>query len=404
MGVVKVLGLPADRGRWLLIPLGLLVMLALGSVYAWSLFRAPLERELGLNATESLLPFTFGLVFYSAFMPITGLYLPRLGTRRATALGGLLVGVGYLLASGATTGGALVLAYGAIAGTGIGVAYGVPLLVMSRWFPDRRGLAMGLTVVGFGLSPLVTAPLANHWLTLYTVRPTLRLFGLVLMGVILALAPALKLPPPEWRPPTLGVETVGETPAPSPPLLQNRLFYGLWICYAIGTLVGLSAIGISSSVGQETIALDATAAARSVSLFALCNGGSRPLFGWLSDRWPPHRVATLSYGLMLVACFLMANAQAGQVMTYRLAFGLFWFCLGGWLATAPTLTVRFFAPERYAQNYGLVFTAYGTGALLGTLATGRLRDVFGSYQYVFYGMALLAIAGIVTAWTLLRSR
>ncbi len=402
MKQVKVWGWPARQGRWLLIPLGLLVLLGLGSVYSWSLFRDPLAQELGLNATESLLPFTFGLVFYSAFMPITGFALPWLGTRRATVLGGGLVGLGYLLASRATDVWGLVVAYGAIAGTGIGVAYGVPLLVVSRWFPERRGLALGLTVVGFGLSPLITAPLANHWLSLYTVRPTLRLFGIVLMGLILAVAPTLKLPPPDWQPPTRPAVTVEGARAASVPLLRSRSFYGLWICYAIGTWVGLSAIGISSSVGQETIALDAAAAARSVSLFALCNGGSRPLFGWLSDRWQPHHVATLSYGLMLVACLLMVKAQAGQVTTYLLAFGLFWFCLGGWLATAPTLTVRFFAPDRYAQNYGLVFTAYGVGALLGTLATGRLRDIFGSYQSVFYGMALLAIVGITVAWTLLR--
>jgi MFS family permease len=124
---VKVLGWPALQGRWLLIPLGLLVLLGLGSVYAWSLFRDPLAQELGLNATESLLPFTFGLLFYSAFMPITGFGLPRLGTRRATVLGGLLVGLGYILAGWATDVWRLVLACGAIAGTGIGVAYGVPL-------------------------------------------------------------------------------------------------------------------------------------------------------------------------------------------------------------------------------------------------------------------------------------
>ena len=98
----------------------------------------------------------------------------------------------------------------------------------------------------------------------------------------------------------------------------------------------------------------------------------------------------------------MANAGSGQVATYIIAFCLFWFCLGGWLAMAPTITLRFFDPERYAQNYGIVFSAYGVGALIGTLVTGRIRDLFGSYNYVFYLMALFAIVGIVVACAMLK--
>jgi MFS family permease len=98
----------------------------------------------------------------------------------------------------------------------------------------------------------------------------------------------------------------------------------------------------------------------------------------------------------------MANAQTGQVGTYLIAFCLFWFCLGGWLAMAPTITLRFFNPDQYAQNYGIVFTAYGVGALVGTLVTGHIRDFLGTYNYVFYPMALLAIIGIILALLLLK--
>jgi MFS family permease len=169
------------------------------------------------------------------------------------------------------------------------------------------------------------------------------------------------------------------------------------MCYTIGTFVGLSAIGISSPVAEEIIQIDPALAASSISLFALFNGVSRPLFGWLSDRFSPRYVAITSYVLILIACVLMVNAGEGQVATYLIAFCLFWFCLGGWLAIAPTTTLRFFNPDNYAQNYGIVFTAYGVGALLGTLIAGRIRDWFGSYTYAFYPMGLLAIFGIIIA-------
>lgn len=400
---LRIFGLPAERGRWLLIPLGMGVLLCLGSVYSWSIFRTPLENELNISATASLLPYTVVLVFYSTLMPITGAYISRLGTRLVTAIGGLVVGLGYVLSSFATHIGMLTVTYGVIAGTGVGIAYGVPMVVVSRWFPDRQGLAVGMTIVGFGLSPLVTAPLANHLIDAYTVRPTLRLLGVLFTVIIVGIAIALKLPPRGWHPRRYQSAT-GSTKTHSypPSLFKSQSFYGLWICYAIGTLIGLSAIGISGPVGEEIIQIKPELAASSVALFALFNGLSRPLFGWLCDRIKPHYVAIASYGLVLVASLMMLSARQGQVLTYLIAFCLFWFCLGGWLAMAPTITLRFFNPDHYAQNYGTVFTAYGVGALIGTLATGQIRDWWGTYVYVFYPMALLAIAGIVVASLMLK--
>lgn len=400
---VMILGQPADKGRWFLIPFGMIILLCLGSVYSWSIFRTPLQSELGISATESLLPYTFALVFYAVMMPIAGFYIPRIGTSLTTAIGGMVVGLGYILSSFATQVGTLIFTYGVIAGTGVGIVYGIPIFVISQWFPDKKGLAVGLTIVGFGLSPLITAPLANQLIEAYTVRSTLRILGIAFTVIILAISLVMKLPPKNWHPQqNITNSKVTSTPTYSRPLLKSRSFYGLWICYAIATLIGLSAIGISSSVGEEIININPTMAARSVSLFALFNGVSRPLFGWLSDRFKPHYVAVFSYVLILIACVLMMNAQTGQVATYLTAFCLFWFCLGGWLAMAPTITLRFFNPDQYAQNYGIVFTAYGVGALIGTLVTGNIRDVFGAYNYIFYPMALLAIIGIVIACVLLK--
>lgn len=403
---LTVLGLPAEQGRWLLLPLGMMVLLCLGSVYSWSIFRRPLEVELGISATESLLPYTLALVFYAAVMPIAGFFIPRVGTRLMTALGGMVVGLGYILSSFATQIGMIVFTYGVIAGTGVGMAYGVPMVVAARWFPDKKGLAVGLTIIGFGLSPLIMAPLNNYLIGLYGVQPTLRLLGMAFAVIILAIAIALKLPPPNWHPQHYAAATARTRDTTYPPsMLKSRSFYGLWICYAIGTLIGLSAIGISSPVGEEIIQIDSGLAASSVALFALFNGLSRPLFGWLSDRFKPRYIAIGSYALILVACVLMLNAQQGQVVTYSVAFCLFWFCLGGWLALAPTTTLRFFDPDHYAQNYGIVFTAYGVGALIGTLVTGQIRDWLGTYTYAFYPMAVLAIVGILLAhFTLRRDR
>jgi MFS family permease len=139
-----------------------------------------------------------------------------------------------------------------------------------------------------------------------------------------------------------------------------------------------------------------------VSLFAVFNGVGRPLFGWLTDRIRPQNAAIVSYVLILIASIMMINASEGQILTYLVAFSLFWLSLGGWLAIAPTATLSLFKPENYAKNYGIVFTAYGVGALLGTLVAGQIRDIFGTYTYAFYATAALAIVGIIIAEFMLK--
>ncbi len=401
---LKLFGLPAEQGRWILIALGMLLLLCLGTVYSWSIFRKPLETLLDLGATESLLPYTFVLLFYSALMSVTGFYVDRLGTRRVTMIGGAILGIGYILSSFATNISMLIFTYGILVGTGVGIAYGIPMVIAARWFPDKKGLAVGLTIVGFGLSPVVTAPLAKVLINVYGVQQTLLIFGIAFTVIILSIATMLKLPPKGWQPQgwQIASQNTVSNNSPQPRLFQTRSFYGLWICYAIGTLVGLSAIGISSPVAQEIIKMNPNLAASSVSLFALFNGLSRPLFGWLTDRFSPRYVAVGSYTLIIIATILMMNAQEGQVATYLTAFCLFWFCLGGWLALAPAATLTLFSPENYARNYGIVFTAYGIGAVLGTLTAGRIRDIFGSYTYAFYPMALLAVIGIFVAIATLK--
>ena len=415
----RLLGLPASQGRWLLIPLGITAMLCLGTVYSWSIFRKPLEGELGLGATASLLPFTVALVCFAAVMPLAGRWISRGRGQQVAVAGALVVGLGYLLASAASSLTGLVLAYGVIAGCGVGLAYGVPLAVVASWFPERKGLAVGLTVTGFGLSPLITAPLAQQLISALGTRPTLRLFGLGFLAILLACALLLQpapAAPPAARPARSsgGARSAAPSgrpaghPLPSQPQashpLRSRSFFGLWLSYAIGALAGLTAVGIASSVGTELIGIQPALAAASVSLFAVFNGLSRPLFGWLCDRWRPARVAMLADGLILVGSLLMLRAGSGDVATYLVAFCLFWSALGGWLAIAPATTLRFFPAERYAEIYGLVFTAYGIGALVGTVATGQLRDWFGSYTVAFGLLAGLAGVGILLSGVLLQGR
>lgn len=406
MSSVKLFGLPAEKGRWLLIPLGIVVLLCLGTAYSWSIFRKPIEESLQIGATDSLLPFTVLLVVFSILMPITGFYIEQWGPRRITAVGTLIMGLGYTASGFVNSISLLTLTYGLIAGFGVGVTYGVPLAVTAKWFPDKRGLAVGTTVIGFGLSPLVTAPLARNLISQNAPdgwKPTLILMGIAFTLIMLAISTTMKYPPAGWQPAGWNPPANFNTNSGNrTPMLQTRTFYGLWLCFILGTFVGLAAIGIASSVAQEIIKLDATTAAWSVSLFAVFNGLGRPFFGWVADRFSPKQAAIACYTLVIIASIMMLSASEGTIATYLVAFCLITFSLGGWMAIAPTSTLVLFRQEDYAKNYGIVFTAFGMGALLGTFTVGRLRDLLGSYNAFFYVTVVLAIAGIFLAVFMLK--
>lgn len=403
---ITLFGLPAEKGRWLIIPLGIIILLCLGTVYSWSIFRTSLETQLKITATESLLPFTVLLVVFSILMPITGFYINKFSAKTITMVGGIITGIGYIL-SGLISSNilTLVITYGVIAGAGVGIAYGMPIAVTARWFPDKKGLAVGLTVIGFGLSPLVTVPIAKTLIEKQGVFPTFLIFGIAFTIIIAGLSLFLEMPPKDWKPKNWQPNiTLTNNNNNQENILQSSNFYSLWFCYIIGTFVGLSAIGISKQVGQEIINLDQEIATMTVSIFAIFNGIGRPLFGWITDKVKPKNSAIISYVIIIIASILMLNAGEGQIFNYIVAFSLFWLCLGGWLAIAPTITLTLFAPENYAKNYGIVFTAYGVGALFGTIIAGQIKDSFDSYTNYFYITGGLAILGIILAVFTLKNK
>ena len=393
----------AATKRWIFIPIGILIFMCLGTVYSWSVFRKPIEESLAINATQSGLPYMFFLFFYAVLMPIAGGFIDKYSPKLITIIGGLVVALGWFLSGFVGSIEILTITYGVIAGAGVGITYGVPIAVAAKWYPDKKGLAVGLTLLGFGLSPFLTAPLANYFVTAYGPLQTFKILGLAFAIIITLLALPLKFPgsqdlkqnqnSSETKPPSRNIETKK--------MLKLPNFYGLWICYIIGTLIGLMAISITSPVAEEIINLKAGTAALMLSLFSIFNGLGRPLFGWLTDKYSPKKASMISYLLLILASILMLNAGEGNIILYIIAFSLFWLNLGGWLAIAPATTGIFFGAKNYSKNYGYVFTAYGVGAILGTLISGSLRDILGSYIYAFYPTIILALLGLILSYFLL---
>lgn len=400
----RILGIELEKGRWAFVAMGFLINLCLGAVYAFSVFRKPLESLWGIGATASGLPYMIFLAAFALAMAFAGGIVERWGPRKTGILGGILVGLGWILSGFAPNIGILTLSYGIIAGAGVGIIYGCPVAVAAKWFPDRKGLAVGLTVMGFGLSALITAPIMNSLISTVGPLRTFTIMGVAFLSILVVLSLPLRYPaqgwkPAGWRPSEAQLRAQVELDRGE--MVRTPTFYALWFTYAIGCLAGLMAIGISAPFGREVAGLSSGLAALAVSVFAVFNGIGRPLFGWLTDRLTPRYAAALSFVLIILASALLSLWGEGNMPLYFLAFSVLWLNLGGWLAIAPTATATFFGTKYYGKNYGLVFTAYGAGALLGGVFSGLIRDMTGSYVAVFFPVIVLSALGLVIAlWQL----
>jgi len=385
----------------------------LGVIYSWSVFRAPLAQLHGWSRAETIAPYRYSLLAFAMAMVLGGIWQDRKGPRVVATTGGVLLGVGCLLAAwlGDTLNG-LIFSYGMVAACGVGFAYVTPIATCIKWFPDQRGRIVGLAVMGFGVGPLLFGPLLEALLgkdpaqfAVTVPRTFLVLAGIFLVGVVGA-AQFYQVPPPGWRPagwsPPAGQAAAVEI-APRT-MLGMWQFYLLWLVYFLGTAVGLTAIGEATPLLQEmaksTAVLSAGAA---LGVMSICNGAGRLAWGSVSDRLGRKPAVLLMCVVSVVAClgFLRTAGSFGALL---LGLCLAAFAYGGYLALMPAYTADFFGPKNVGANYGLVFSAWGLcgflvpGYFAGIMDRARQAgDLAAGYNEVYWKLAVIALAGAAAA-------
>ena len=376
------------------------MQIALGAVYAWSVFRAPLAKQFGWSIPEVTLTFTISIFVLGIAAFFGGLWLNRKGPRIVALTGGFLYGAGVFLASFSDHKlWWLYLSYGVIGGIGLGLSYIVPVAVLVKWFPDRRGLITGVAVGGFGAGALITAPVATRLIQSVGVLQTFAYLGVAYLILTVLSALFMQNPPDGWRPPGWSptAAQVSNRSAKDYSLgeaLRTPQWWGLWLLLFLNTSAGISIISQESPLFQELAGASAVVAAGMVGIASIGNAFGRVFWAWASD-FITRRGAFLAMFLLQVLLFwIFPNSHTVSLLTVITFLVLM--CYGGGFGTMPAFTADYFGSKNVGPIYGLMLTAWGFASAFGPLLIAYMRQASGSYHG-----ALHTIAGIMAVSLLL---
>ena len=383
-----------NTNRWGIASAGFLMQVALGAVYAWSVFRAPLAKQFHWSIEEVTLTFTISILVLGVSAFFGGLWLNKKGPRVVALTGGFLYGLGVFLASfSANKLWWLYLSYGFIGGIGVGFSYIVPIAVLVKWFPDRRGLITGIAVGGFGAGALIFAPVATRLIQNFGVLQTFAYLGVAYLVITMAAGYFMRNPPVGWRPAgwVPSVTLTAQRAATEYTLggaLKSWQWWALWLLLFLNTSAGISVISQESPMFQGIAKVSAIVAAGMVGIASIGNAVGRIFWASISDaitrRWTFVTMFLVQVGLF----WILPGTSSAAILTV-VTFTIL-MCYGGGFGTMPAFTADYFGSKNVGPIYGLMLTAWGSASAFGPLLIAHMRQSSGSFT-----SGLHVIAGIM---------
>jgi MFS family permease len=389
-----------NRRGWVVTLAGMGLNLALGILYAWSVFSKQLVETVekggfGWTKTQATLPYTIAIACFALMMIPAGRLQDKLGPRVVASAGGVLTGLGLIVASlssPASTAPAMV-GFGLLAGTGFGLGYAAATPAAVKWFPpEKKGLITGLVVAGFGIAPVYIAPLSKHLLGTYGIQASFRLLGIAFLVVATAFAQLIRnpeKPAASLKAPLPGAAAAPRVDATWRDMLRTKMFYMLWVQYACAATAGLMIIGhmakIVSVQSGNTIKIGFVF----VALLAVFNASGRIVAGIISDYIG--RVVTLGIVCIMQASAMFFFPSFTTIGGFILGSAVVGFSYGACLSIFPSATADQWGTKNMGLNYGALFTAWGVGGVVGPMLAGKIADATGSYTgaYNIAGMLLM---------------
>ena len=416
-----IMNINTKPNRWLVVVGAILIQLALGALYAWSVFTKLLTDPQGIyqfTATQTAWIFSAGLATFALVMVLAGRWQARTGPRLMTIMGGLLLGLGFVLGGFfGTTFWAQFLFIGVVAGAGIGMAYVVPIAVGVKWFPDKKGTITGLAVAGFGFGATIWVKLAGSWFGgllnhaevfgLPPVQSVFLIYGiifaaLVLLGSFVMVNPPEGYSPKGWNPEEAAAVAKSNGNGFSPArMMRTPQFYAIWLVFASSAIAGIMVIYCIQLFGldaleyrgvENAIVITGTA----MAWYAIFNGLGRILWGMISDRTGRKNaiIAMSAFQGIIMLAMYHGFINFGLATGLIIGASFVGFNYGGIFALFPAITADYFGNKEVGRNYGWVFTAYGVAGILGPLLAGVFKDAASMGASPKVWMTPFLIAGV----------
>lgn len=394
------------KNRWFIALSAVFIHLSIGSVYAYSVFKNPLMDQLGWDNKEVTVSFTLAIFFLGLSAATFGKFVEKNGPRKSAIVAAILFSCGLLGTGLSVQLESLMgyyLSYGVVGGIGLGVGYISPVSTLVKWFPDRRGLATGMAVMGFGAGSLICSPIAARLIDAFGVSSTFYILGTVYFILMLSGALYIAKPAEGWMPKGMlekQATSVDKKPAEdlaqltAPEALRTGRFWMLWMMMFINISSGIMIISVASPMAQDKVGMTATAAAALVGIMGFFNGAGR--IGWasLSDYLGRTNVFTIFFVVQFILFMILPSIT--NALVFQIFILMIMTCYGGGFASLPAYIGDLFGTKQLGAIHGLLLTSWSAAGVVGPMLVASLYDSSKNYDTTFYVFAVLLGIAVVT--------
>ncbi|MBP1156446.1 MULTISPECIES: OFA family MFS transporter [unclassified Paenibacillus] len=393
------------KNRWLIATSAVGIHISIGSVYAWSNFTNPLIQQFGWTTSQVQLTFSLAILFLGLSAAFMGHFVEKHGPRKAGLVAAIFFGVGTFgsgFAVNMESLSLLYLCYGVLGGIGLGVGYIAPVSTLVKWFPDRRGLATGLAIMGFGFAAAISSPIMNSFIQTMGVANTFYILGAAYFLVMTVSSLYLERPPENWMPAGFEQKVKASksrytdlSQLTANEAIKTSRFYYLWIMLFINITCGIAILSAAKPLAQESIGLTAAEAATLVGILGLFNGLGR--IGWasISDYIGRPNTYTTFFVLQIILFALLPHTT-GALM-FQIMLAVIYTCYGGGFAAIPAFIGDLFGTKQLGAIHGYILTAWAAAGLAGPMFAAWMKDTTGSYaSSLTFFVGLFVVAFIVS--------
>ena len=391
-----------NKNRWLMALSAVGVHICIGSVYAWSVYVKPIQTQMNWTLTDVTIAFSVAIFFLGLSAALMGKFVEKNGPKVSAIIAASLFGLGTMgsgLAILMESKMLLYFFYGVLGGCGLGIGYISPVSTLVKWFPDKRGMATGLAIMGFGFASAVWGPTIKILIEAVGIAGTFFILGALYFVVMFASALYLEKPEEGYLPEgfkqkveegkkkikkdlaNLGLNEAIKTPR----------FYGLWLMLFINVTCGIAIIGVASPLLQEVLGVSAIVAAAAVGLMGIFNGAGRIIWASLSDYLTRPVVYVIFFATQAVAFYMLPSIT--EIIVFQVVLYFIMTCYGGGFASIPAYIGDIFGTKELGAIHGYILTAWAAAGLVGPLIISMVKDSTGSYAetlYVFSGFFVVA--------------